>query len=623
LARIKSPAALAGLAEKLAAERARIKNKVKVCMGTGCVGGGAEDILRTFEAEAERQGVDAKILPVGCQGFCQGGPIVSVEPQEYFLTRVSAFDVPKIVDIGVKRGGELVQHFWTNPDTGTVCCRKMELPFYSHQTRIAMKDLGQIDPTDIEDYIAVGGYLALAKALTEMSPEAVIEEVKKSGLRGRGGAGFPAGRKWESARRSPGAKKYVICNGDEGDPGAFMDRSMMEGNPHAVLEGMLICAYAVGSDEGYIYVRAEYPLAVKRLILAIEQARERGLVGEKILGTRFAFDVHVKKGAGAFICGESTTLMIAIEGKRPSPRQTPPRSVEQGLWGMPTCLNNVETFTNIPAIIQNGGDWYAQYGTEASKGTKAFCITGKTSNTGLIEVPMGMTLREVVYDVGGGVLGDGNFKAVQTGGPSGGCIPEAHIDATVDFESLTSLGSMMGSGGMVVVDDKTCMVEFARFFLSFTQRESCGKCPPCRIGTYEMLQILNRIVGGEGREGDIERLKELGWKIKKTSLCGLGQSAPNPVLSTIRYFREEYEAHIRDKGCPARECTGLGVYVIGEDCVRCGLCKLSCSHGAVLETRDGYYIENALCQRCGMCVAVCPTGCVGVEPAAREEEAVI
>ncbi|MEW6181776.1 MAG: NADH-quinone oxidoreductase subunit NuoF [Bacillota bacterium] len=619
MARIENRSVLEALSNDLAAERARVKHKVKVCMGTGCVGGGAEEVFRAFESEVERQGSDARVVPVGCQGFCQGGPIVSVDPQEFFLNRVSVLDVPKIVDLSVKRGKELVTHFYRNPDTGELCSRKADMPFYANQTRIAMKDLGQINPMDIEDYIAVGGYLPLAGVLTEMTPEAVIEEMKTSGLRGRGGAGFPAGRKWESARRSPGAKKYVICNGDEGDPGAFMDRSMMEGNPHAVLEGMLICAYAVGSDEGYIYVRAEYPLAVKRLEQAIIQARERGLLGENILGTGFAFDLHVKKGAGAFICGESTTLMVAIEGRRPSPRQTPPRSVEQGLWGMPTCLNNVETFVNVPAIIRNGGDWYARYGTEQSKGTKAFCITGNISNTGLIEVPMGMTLREVVYDVGGGVMGDGKFKAVQTGGPSGGCIPEAHIDAAVDFESLKSLGSMMGSGGMVVVDDKTCMVEFARFFLSFTQRESCGKCPPCRIGTYEMLQILNRIVAGEGREGDIERLEDIGWKIKQTALCGLGQSAPNPVLSTIRYFREEYEAHIRDKGCPARACTTLGSYVIGEDCVQCGLCRQSCSHGAIIETRDRYYIDNVLCQKCGTCLAVCPTGCVLVEPAVRKE----
>jgi len=621
LTRVEGRVELEALSRSLAAERARIKNMIRVCMGTGCVGGGADDIFRAFTLEVERQGVEAKVIPVGCQGFCQGGPIVSLEPLEYFLTRVTVFDVPKIVDIGVKRGGELLNHFYCDPATGAVYRKKMEMPFYYNQRRIAMKDLGQINPMEIEDYIAVGGYLALAKVLTEMTPEEVIDEVKKSGLRGRGGAGFPTGNKWESARRSPGKKKYVICNGDEGDPGAFMDRSMMEGNPHSVLEGMLICAYAIGSDEGYIYVRAEYPLAVKRLEQAVVQARERGLLGENILNSGFGFDIQLKKGAGAFICGESTTLMIAIEGKRPAPRQTPPRSVEQGLWGLPTCLNNVETFANIPAIIINGGDWYAQYGTETSKGTKAFCITGKTCNTGLIEVPMGMTLREVVYDVGGGVIEDGKFKAVQTGGPSGGCIPEAHIDSPVDFESLTRVGSMMGSGGMVVVDDKTCMVDFARFFLSFTQRESCGKCPPCRIGTYEMLQILDRILAGEGREGDIERLEQLGLMIKKTSLCGLGQSAPNPVLSTIRYFRGEYEAHIRQKACPARACTALGVYVIGADCVMCGLCKLSCREGAVIETRDGYHIEPVRCSRCGTCLAVCPTGCIRIEPEVREEVA--
>lgn len=618
MARIESRVALEVLAKKLAAERAQVRKKIKVCMGTGCMGGGSEEIFHAFQQEVERQGVGAKVVPVGCQGFCQGGPIVSVEPYQFFLNKVSVADVPKIVDIVVKRGGELPQHFYRDPETGMICRRKKDMPFYRYQTRIAMKDLGEVNPMDIDDYIAVGGYFALAKVLTEMTPEQVIEEVKKSGLRGRGGAGFPTGRKWEAARRAPGQKKYVICNGDEGDPGAFMDRSIMEGNPHSVLEGMLICGYAIGSDEGYIYVRAEYPLAVKRLELAIEQAWERGLLGERILGSNFSFDIHVKKGAGAFVCGESTTLMVSIEGKRPSPRVTPPRSVEQGLWGLPTCLNNVETFANIPAIILNGGDWYAQYGTEGSKGTKAFCITGKTSNTGLIEVPMGMTLRDVVFRIGGGVIGEGKFKAVQTGGPSGGCIPEAFLDVPVDFESLTQLGSMMGSGGMVVVDEKTCMVEFARFFLSFTQRESCGKCPPCRIGTYEMLQILNRIVAGEGEEEDIARLEKLGQMIKKTSLCGLGQSAPNPVLSTIKYFRAEYEAHIREKYCPAGVCTTVGNYVIGEDCVLCGLCKESCPHSAVLEKRDGFYIENTLCQRCGTCIAVCPTGCIRVEPEVKE-----
>ncbi|MGQ9512190.1 NADH-ubiquinone oxidoreductase-F iron-sulfur binding region domain-containing protein [Thermodesulfitimonas sp.] len=612
--------ALEALAKRLAAERAQIQKKVKVCMGTSCMSGGAEEIFRTFQAEVERQGLEAKVVPVGCQGFCQGAPIVSMEPYQFFFNKVSVFDVPKIVDIALRRGVELPQHFYRDPETGKVCRRKEDMSFYRYQTRIAiMKDLGEINPMDIEDYIAVGGYLALAKALTEMNPEEVIEEVKKSGLRGRGGAGFPTGRKWEGARRAPGEKKYVICNGDEGDPGAFMDCSIMEGNPHSVLEGMLICAYAIGSDEGYIYVRAEYPLAVKRLELAIEQARERGLLGERILGTNFNFDLRVKKGAGAYVCGESTTLMISIEGKRPEPRVTPPRSVEQGLWGMPTCLNNVETFANIPAIILNGGDWYAQYGTEGSKGTKTFCITGKTRNTGLIEVPMGMTLKEVVFKVGGGVMGEGRFKAVQTGGPSGGCIPEAYLDASVDFESLTRLGSIMGSGGMVVVDDRTCMVDFARFFLSFTQSESCGKCPPCRIGTYEMLQILNRIVAGKGEEGDIERLEAIGRMVKKTSLCGLGQSAPNPVLSTIKYFRAEYEAHIRQKYCPAGACTSLGNYVIGEDCVLCGLCQQSCPYGAVLEERDGFYIENTLCQKCGTCIAVCPTNCIRVEPGVKEE----
>lgn len=620
VARISSRVMLEVLHKDLVARRAGAGGVVKVCTGTGCLAAGAEEVLHAFTLEVERQGAGAKVIPTGCQGYCQGAPVVTVEPRGLYLNRVMAFDAAKIVDIVAKRGGELVQHFYRNPDTGTICRHAEEMPFFRHQVKIALRNVGQINPMDIEDYIAVGGYLALAKALTEMTPEEVIAEVKKSGLRGRGGAGFPTGVKWESARRVKGSRKFVICNGDEGDPGAFMDASLMEGDPHAVIEGMIICAYAVGDcREGYIYVREEYPQAVKRLGIALEQARERGLLGENILGSGFSFDIELKKGAGAFVCGESTTLMISIEGKRPSPRVTPPRSVEQGLWGLPTCLNNVETFANIPAIILNGGEWYARYGTETSKGTKAFCITGKVSNTGLIEVPMGMTLRQVVYDMGGGILEDGKFKAVQTGGPSGGCIPETHLETPVDFESLTRLGSMMGSGGMVVVDEKSCMVEFARFFLSFTQQESCGKCPPCRIGTYEMLQILNRIVAGEGEEGDIERLERLGQMIRKTSLCGLGQSAPNPVLSTINYFRGEYETHIREKYCPAGACVGLGVYIIGEDCVLCGLCKQSCSYNAVMEYRDRFFIEPVLCKRCGACLAVCPTGCIRIEPAVQRE----
>ncbi|MEW6446648.1 MAG: NADH-ubiquinone oxidoreductase-F iron-sulfur binding region domain-containing protein [Bacillota bacterium] len=620
MARIENRLMLEVLAKRLAAQRAGRGCVVKVCMGNGCLAAGAEDVYKALAAEIARQGVAAMVIPTGCQGFCQGAPVVTVEPSNYFLQRVTAFDVPKVVDIVVRRGGVLVQHLYREPETGAVCRCADEMPFFQNQVRIALRNLGRINPMDIEDYIAVGGYMALAKALTEITPDEVIEEVKKSGIRGRGGAGFPTGVKWEGARRVPGSRKFVICNGDEGDPGAFMDASLMEGDPHAVIEGMILCAYAIGNcSEGYIYVRQEYPLAVKRLGIALDQARALGLLGENILGSGLNFDIQLKKGAGAFVCGESTTLMISIEGKRPSPRVTPPRSVEQGLWGLPTCLNNVETFANIPAIITNGGEWYARYGTERSKGTKAFCITGKVKNTGLIEVPMGMTLREVVYKVGGGILEEGEFKAVQTGGPSGGCIPDAHIDTPLDFESLTRLGSMMGSGGMVVVDGKNCMVEFARFFLSFTQQESCGKCPPCRIGTYEMLQILDRIVAGEGREGDIERLEKLGLMIKKTSLCGLGQSAPNPVLSTIRYFRREYEAHIRGKRCPAQACTSLGLYVVGEDCILCGLCKQSCPHGAVIEGRDRFFIETVLCKRCGTCLAVCPIGCIRIEPEVQEE----
>ncbi|RDV84859.1 NADH-quinone oxidoreductase subunit NuoF [Ammonifex thiophilus] len=620
MTRITSRHMLERMVRELAEKRARAGLVVKVCQGTGCLAAGAEETFRAFQEEIARQGVKAQIVPTGCQGFCQGAPVITVEPRGWFLHRVTAADVPKVVDVVLKRGGELVQHFYRDPQTGEICRRPEDMSFFRHQLKIALRNLGKINPLDIEDYLAVGGYTALAKVLTEMTPEEVIEEVKKSGLRGRGGAGFPTGVKWEGARRAPGARKFVICNGDEGDPGAFMDASLMEGDPHSIIEGMIICAYAIGDcREGYIYVREEYPLAVKRLGIALEQARAWGLLGENILGTGFSFDIQLKKGAGAFVCGESTTLMMSIEGKRPSPRVTPPRSVEKGLWGMPTCLNNVETFANIPIIILKGGEWYAQYGTETSKGTKAFCITGKVRNTGLIEVPMGMTLREIVQKLGGGMLGEARLKAVQTGGPSGGCIPEEYLDTPVDYESLTRLGSMMGSGGMVVVDEGTCMVEFARFFLNFTQQESCGKCPPCRIGTYEMLQILNRIVAGEGREGDIELLEELGRKIKETSLCGLGQSAPNPVLSTIKYFREEYEAHIREKRCPARTCTKVGKYVIGEDCVQCGWCRDTCPHGAILERRDGFYIEPDLCKRCGACLGVCPVGAIYLEAAGGEK----
>ncbi len=604
------------LRERIYSERAGQKRKiVRVCGGTGCRASGSLQVVEAFEEEATKQGIDFEIRPTGCQGLCEKGPVVILEPLDVFYQKVDPFDAAKIIDLTVNRGRVVERLQVADPDTGKLAVKEEEIPFYGKQQRIVLRNCGRIDPTNIEDYIAVGGYEALAKVLTEMTPEEVIEEVKKSGLRGRGGAGFLTGRKWEGGRKTKGSVKYVICNGDEGDPGAFMDRSVLEGDPHSVIEGMMICAYAVGNcSEGFIYVREEYPLAVENLTIAISQARQMGLLGEDILGAGFSFGLEIKKGAGAFICGESTALMFSIEGRRGMPRPTPPRSIEKGLWGRPTVLNNVETFANIAPIVVKGGDWYAGIGSKNSTGTKIFALTGKVKNTGLIEVPMGITIREIVFDIGGGILGDKRFKAVQIGGPSGGCIPEQHLDLPVDFDSLNEVGAMMGSGGLVVMDESDCMVEIARYFLSFTQKESCGKCPPCRVGTFEMLSILDGIVEGKGREGDIERLEYLGDYIKRTALCGLGKSAPNPVLSTIRYFRDEYEAHIRDKYCPAHTCLTLGRYRIREeDCLLCSLCQEACPSNAIVDERDRLYIDEAYCIKCGACISVCPTGCVVME----------
>ena len=545
-----------------------IRAHVLICGGTGCKSAGSKEVQLAFSRAIEAKGLSDEVMVVetGCHGFCEHGPLVIVYPEGTFYCQVKAEDVEEIVESHLFMGRIVERLLYHEPLTHESIPNYSEINFYKKQHRLVLENCGAINPEQIEEYIAVGGYEALAKAVTTMSPEDVIEEIKKSGLRGRGGGGFPTGMKWQFAKASVSDKKYVICNADEGDPGAFMDRSVLEGDPHKILEGMAVCGYAIGADEGYIYVRAEYPLAIKRLRIAIEQAEAMGLLGENIFGSGFSFKLHIKEGAGAFVCGEETALMASIEGKRGMPRPRPPFPAVAGLWGKPTNINNVETFGNVAAIITNGADWYAGFGTEKSKGTKVFALTGKINNTGLAEVPMGITMREIIYDIGGGINGGKKFKAVQIGGPSGGCLPESMLDLSIDYDSLTAAGAMMGSGGLVVMDEDTCMVDVAKFFLNFTQSESCGKCTPCREGTKRMLEVLTRITEGQGREGDIELLEELARNIKETALCGLGQTAPNPVLSTLKYFRHEYEAHIKEKRCPAGACEKLANYEITDAC---------------------------------------------------------
>lgn len=533
---------------------------VIVCQGTGCISGGAEPIYAALDKELDNLNLkeNVRLKHSGCHGFCQRGPLVTVQPEGIFYSKVEPDDVPQIAQSLLPEGEPVVRLFYRDPVTGQPIPHYQDIPFYSKQQRLVLRHCGHIDPENIDDYLAVGGYQALRRALLEMSPEQIIEEVNRSGLRGLGGAGFPTGRKWAACREAPGTPKYVICNGDEGDPGAFQDRSVMEGDPHSVLEGMIIAGRAIGARRGFIYVRAEYPLAVKRLRVAIDQAREKGFLGRNILDSGFSFGIEVFQGAGAFVCGESTALVISIEGKRGWPRPMPrPRTTEVGLWGQPTLLNNVKTLANIPLLINRGAEWFARRGTEKSRGTAIFSLTGKVVNSGLIEVPMGIKLREIIFDIGGGVPDGKAFKAVQTGGPSGGCLPETLLDMPVDFDSLTAAGSMMGSGGMAVMDEDTCIVDVARYFLHFTRLESCGQCIPCRVGTNQMFTILDDITRGRGRPEDIDLLLELGDAVARTSLCGLGQTAPNPVLTTIRYFRDEYEAHINEKRCPAGVCAGL------------------------------------------------------------------
>ena len=586
-----------------------IRAHVLICGGTGCKSAGSKEVQLAFSRAIEAKGLSDEVMVVetGCHGFCEHGPLVIVYPEGTFYCQVKAEDVEEIVESHLFKGRIVERLLYHEPLTHESIPNYSEINFYKKQHRLVLENCGAINPEQIEEYIAVGGYEALAKAVTTMSPEDVIEEIKKSGLRGRGGGGFPTGKKWQFAKASVSDKKYVICNADEGDPGAFMDRSVLEGDPHKILEGMAVCGYAIGADEGYIYVRAEYPLAIKRLRIAIEQAEAMGLLGENIFGSGFSFKLHIKEGAGAFVCGEETALMASIEGKRGMPRPRPPFPAVAGLWGKPTNINNVETFGNVAAIITNGADWYAGFGTEKSKGTKVFALTGKINNTGLAEVPMGITMREIIYDIGGGINGGKKFKAVQIGGPSGGCLPESMLDLSIDYDSLTAAGAMMGSGGLVVMDEDTCMVDVAKFFLNFTQSESCGKCTPCREGTKRMLEVLTRITEGQGREGDIELLEELARNIKETALCGLGQTAPNPVLSTLKYFRHEYEAHIKEKRCPAGACEKLANYEITDACKGCGLCARQCPVNAISgEVKKKHVIDVTKCIKCGACMAACP-----------------
>ncbi len=583
---------------------------VLVCGGTGCTSSRSEEIKKEFEVLLKKNKLDKeiKMVTTGCFGLCAEGPIIVVYPEGAMYTMVRPEDVKEIVEEHLIKG-RIVKRLLAGDKEAEDTVKSLDnVDFFKRQLRVALRNCGVINPENIDEYIAYDGYKALPKVLTEMTPEQVIDVVKKSGLKGRGGAGFPTGLKWEFTARAKGDQKYVCCNADEGDPGAFMDRSILEGDPHSILEAMAIAGYAVGSNQGYIYVRAEYPIAVKRLNIAVKQAKEYGLLGKNIFGTDFSFDLELRLGAGAFVCGEEMALMTSIEGKRGEPKPKPPFPAVKGLWQKPTLLNNVETYANIPVIFNRGPEWFSSIGSEKSKGTKVFAVGGKINNTGLVEIPIGTTLREVIYDIGGGIPNGKKFKAAQTGGPSGGCIPASHIDVKIDYDTLVGLGSMMGSGGLIVMDEDTCMVDIARYFLDFTVDESCGKCPPCRIGTKRMLEILERITGGKGEPEDIDKLEVLAKNIKAAALCGLGQSAPQPVLSTLRYFRDEYEAHVRDKKCPAGVCKSMMSYVIHADlCKSCGICARNCPVNCISgEKKTPYVIDQEKCIKCGACMEKCP-----------------